>query len=128
MQGTSVPEKGQQPLIPRKAETTVQTPVPKLLVTSASRREELLRAIAQEEARLARLESEQADSRRLLCALQADLASVGAEPTIRVRPCFPDEAPVPRTSTEKIELFRSLFRGREEVFPTRFAFRVNMGV
>ncbi len=30
------------------------------------------------------------------------------------------EAPVPKTSAEKVRLFRSLFRGREDVFPTRF--------
>ncbi len=30
------------------------------------------------------------------------------------------EARVPKTSAEKVKLFRSLFRGREEVFPTRF--------
>ena len=30
------------------------------------------------------------------------------------------DAPVPRTPAEKVKLFRSLFRGREDVFPTRF--------
>ncbi len=30
------------------------------------------------------------------------------------------EAPVPKTPAEKVALFRSLFRGREGVFPTRF--------
>ncbi len=30
------------------------------------------------------------------------------------------EAPVPRTAAEKVKLFRSLFRGRADVFPTRF--------
>lgn len=30
------------------------------------------------------------------------------------------EASVPRTSAEKVTLFRSLFRGREDVFATRF--------
>ena len=30
------------------------------------------------------------------------------------------DTPVPRTPVEKVRLFRSLFRGREEVFPTRF--------
>ncbi|TMA22681.1 MAG: DEAD/DEAH box helicase, partial [Deltaproteobacteria bacterium] len=29
-------------------------------------------------------------------------------------------APAPRTSAEKVTLFRSLFRGREDVFPIRF--------
>ena len=85
-----------------------------------SRRQDLLQAIAQEEARLARLEADQADSRRRLGMLQAELASLGAEPEIRV--CLPVvvEARVPRTSVEKVKLFRSLFRGREEIFSTRF--------
>lgn len=85
-----------------------------------SRREDLLQAIAQEEGRLARLEADQADSRRRLGTLQAELASLGAEPEIRVRLPIAVETRVPKTSAEKVKLFRSLFRGREEVFPTRF--------
>ena len=46
--------------------------------------------------------------------------ALGAEPEIRVRLPVIVEAPVPRTSAEKVKLFRSLFRGREDVFPTRF--------
>jgi hypothetical protein len=85
-----------------------------------SRRENLLQAIAQEEARLVQLEADQADSRRRLGTLQAELASLGAEPDIRVRLPVAVEARVPKTSPEKVKLFRSLFRGREDVFPTRF--------
>ena len=84
------------------------------------RREELLDAIAREEGRVARLESEQADARSRLAALRAEVASCNAEPEIRVRLAVVAEAPVPNTSAEKVQLFRSLFRGREEVFPTRF--------
>jgi len=84
------------------------------------RREELLAAIAREEGRVARLESEQADARSRLAALRAEVASFGAEPEIRVRLPVVVEAPVPNTSAEKVKLFRSLFRGREEVYPTRF--------
>ena len=85
-----------------------------------SQREALLRALAQEEAHLARLGAEQSDSRRRLGALQAELASLGAEPEIRVRVPLAIGAPAPRTSAEKVTLFRSLFRGREDVFPIRF--------
>ena len=85
-----------------------------------SRREDLLREMAQEEARLQRLEAEQATARARLAAVQAELATLDAEPQIRVRLPLVAEAPVPRTSAEKVKLFRSLFRGREEVFPTRF--------
>ena len=85
-----------------------------------SRREKLLEAVAREEAQLARLEAEQGDSRRRLAALQSELASLGTDPEIRVRRPLAVEAPVPKTSAEKVALFRSLFRGREGVFPTRF--------
>jgi hypothetical protein len=86
----------------------------------SSRHEDLLQAIAQEEASLARLEADQADSRSRLGTLQAGLASLGAEPEIRVRLSISVEERVPKTSAEKVKLFRALFRGREEVFPTRF--------
>src|ERR1035437_10147211 len=52
----------------------------------SSQREELLEAIAREEARLAQLEAEQAEARSRLAAFQAELAAVGAEEEIRVRP------------------------------------------
>ena len=88
-----------------------------------SRREDLLREMAQEEARLQRLEAEQAATRTRLAVVQAELATLDAEPQIRVRLPLVAEAPVPRTSAEKVKLFRSLFRGRQEVFPTRFVSR-----
>lgn len=83
-------------------------------------REALLEAISKEQALLARLDREQADARTRLAALHAELASLGAEPEIRAHLPLAVEAPVPRTSTEKVKLFRSLFRGREDVFPMRF--------
>lgn len=91
-----------------------------LSTVAPSRRAELLEAIAQVEARISKLEAEREDSRRCLGALQAELASLDAQPENRV--CLPLslETPVPRTSSEKVKLFRSLFRGREDVFPTRF--------
>jgi len=86
----------------------------------SSQREELLEAIAREETRLAQLEAEQAEGRSRLAAFQAELATVGAEEEIRVRPRPAAEWPVPKTPAAKVKLFRSLFRGREDVFPTRF--------
>ncbi len=85
-----------------------------------SSREALLEAISKDEALLAGLDREQAAARTRLAALHAELASLGAEPEIRVRLPLSAGAPVPTTSAEKVKLFRSLFRGREEVFPTRF--------
>ena len=83
-------------------------------------REALLKTITNEQTLLARLDREQADVRARLAALQAELASLGTEPEIRVSPSLPIKPSIPRTSTEKVKLFRSLFRGREDVYPTRF--------
>ncbi len=77
-------------------------------------------AIAQEEALLATLEAQQDESSHRLTALRAELAALDAEPEIHVRPPRAIEAPIPRTPADKIRLFRSLFRGREDIFPTRF--------
>lgn len=80
-----------------------------------SRREELLEFIAQEKARLARFEAEEADCRNRLGALQAELESLSVEPAIRARLPLVAETPPPKTSVEKVKVFRSLFRGREDV-------------
>jgi superfamily II DNA or RNA helicase len=83
-------------------------------------RDELLEAISNEEALLARLDREQADARARLAALQAELTSLGSEPEIRVRLPLALDAPAPQTNDKKVSLFRSLFRGRDDVFSTRF--------
>ena len=85
-----------------------------------SRREELLEAVAHEEVRLARLQTEQAEARSRLAALQSELTALRVEPEIQVRLLLATEASVPKTPAAKVKLFRSLFRGREDVFPTRF--------
>jgi hypothetical protein len=99
------------------------SPETNMVAARRSRHEELLEAVAHEEVRLARLETEQAEGRSRLAALQAELAALGAEPGIRVRLSLPAEASVPKTPAAKVKLFRSLFRGREDVFPTRFVSR-----
>lgn len=85
-----------------------------MVAARRSRREELVEAVAHEEVRLARLETEQAEGRSRLAALQAELAALGAEPESRVRLLLPAEASVPKTPVDKVKLFRSLFRGRED--------------
>jgi hypothetical protein len=90
-----------------------------------SRRADLLQEITQQEARLARLEADQANARRRLDALQAELASLGARTEVPVRLPVAVDARIPKTSPEKVKLFRSLFRGREDVFPTRFVSSVH---
>lgn len=78
--------------------------------------EERDREIAAIRRRLARLESEKAE-------LEASLVRLLAEhEVVEERPAPIDVAPVTNASSpaEKIALFRALFRGREDVFPTRW--------
>ena len=84
-------------------------------------KEELIGEVAKAEALLSRLEAEQEQARTRLAALRAELAAQGqAEPGIRVHLPATLPQPVPRSPAEKVRLFRQLFRGREDVFPTRF--------
>src|SRR5438034_11430964 len=71
-------------------------------------RDALLEAIAREQALIARLEREREEAQGRVRSLQADLdpPAGGAEQTLR-----------PTTAAEKVTLFRSLFRGRHDVFP-----------
>ncbi|HUI44842.1 MAG TPA: restriction endonuclease subunit R, partial [Nitrospirota bacterium] len=71
----------------------------------------LLQAIAKEEALLSRLDSERGQALSRLNAYKHQLAVLDAacaEPSITY---------ATRTPREKVSLFRSLFRGREDIFP-----------
>jgi len=92
----------------------------KLRTAPSPSREELLASIAEEEARLAKLDADQASARGRLAGLRAELATLGAEPEIRARLPLVVDVPAPTSPAEKVALFRSLFRGRQDVFPTRF--------
>ena len=79
--------------------------------------------IAREEGRLAELIEEARAARTRLEALRADLtvsenpeAARAATPAAKVR----DQTYSSRTSAEKVALFRTVFRGREDIFPVRF--------
>lgn len=72
-------------------------------------------AIAQEEARVARLEIELTESRAALESLRAELSA--GQPSSPTVPALTPSVPAPVTSSEKVALFRSLFRGREDVYP-----------
>ena len=80
----------------------------------------LRQAIAQEEARLARIEKERTEAIAKLLELKGRLAVEDSAP-IPPRPAPSDSLPfpskAPSTHAEKVALFRSLFRGREDVFP-----------
>lgn len=85
-----------------------------------ARPKELREAIANVQARLEALEAEQVKARARLVALQSELTSLGG--ASEAREASKPQAPsaVPETPEEKVRLFRSLFRGRTDVFPTRF--------
>ena len=83
-----------------------------------ARRQTLERAIAEEQTQLRRLEAALAQVKTRLEALQQDLAALSCsqpagEPSARL----PDG---PRTPADKVKLFRRLFRGRSDLYPTRF--------
>ena len=80
----------------------------------------LRQAIAEEEARLARVEKEREETLSRLKELKDRLAVEDSAP-IPPKPVPSDSLPFPSkppsTHAEKVALFRSLFRGREDVFP-----------
>jgi hypothetical protein len=82
-------------------------------------REELLDEISREENRLDGLKLEVETAEYRLAALREELASVPPV-TIDDRPKSIPAAGAPATNAAKLALFRSLFRGREDVFARRW--------
>jgi hypothetical protein len=74
-------------------------------------RDEFLAAIDREQALIARLGREREEALARVRSLQAQLGTPGEDVDCSVSP-----AP-PSTAGEKVVLFRSLFRGRDDVFP-----------
>jgi superfamily II DNA or RNA helicase len=72
--------------------------------------------VAEAEARVARLESELQRAIRSLDASRAELEHLRDEEA-RTAPFAQVADGTPRSNAEKVELFRSLFRGRDDVFP-----------
>ena len=84
-------------------------------------RDELMREIAREEFRLAALNVEVQESSARLNALRKQLAT--EQPSVQiVIPTTPPPAMTVAlmTNAAKVDLFRSLFRGREDIFPRRW--------
>lgn len=83
-------------------------------------REDLLAEIAREESRLVDLKAEVETAAARLAGLREQLATL---PMVQV-PIQPrliaDVAIAPATNAAKVGLFRSLFRGRDDVFPSRW--------
>ncbi len=86
---------------------------------SPPRRRTLEGEIAKEEMSLRRLEAEQVEAKARLSALQNDLAALDVAPA-PVREPVTSLADGPRTPADKVKLFRQLFRGRPDLYPTRF--------
>jgi len=84
------------------------------------RRERLLAEISRGEQRLAELRAEAEQQAGHLMALRAELAAATSEQTRIPLQVAHVPQPVPTTNTEKVVLFRSLFRGRDDVSPRRW--------
>jgi hypothetical protein len=83
-----------------------------------SREEELAAQIAKAESELAALAQAREQAVARLAALRSAGPGTSAPPQLRLP--IAHGAPAPRTGAEKIRLFRSLFRGRTDVFPKRW--------
>jgi superfamily II DNA or RNA helicase len=79
--------------------------------------------LVREKARLARIDAERERALRRLAELQAasDLAEQRQSPPADPAPTVKVQGEsIPRTTADKIQLFRSLFRGRPDVYPRRW--------
>ncbi len=83
-----------------------------------TREQSLREAIAHEEARLKEIARKHEESRRRLVELKQELATVASSPSVLSNPTVQPLADIPATAEGKIQLFRQLFRGRDDVYPT----------
>jgi hypothetical protein len=90
-----------------------------------NQRDELLREIDLEEGRLAALKTEVGESASRLAMLRERLAGERYGRSVMPAQAGPGATRVPMTAAERVALFRSLFRGRQDVFPLRWENRKN---
>lgn len=89
-------------------------------------REDIQEEIAREEARLAELERTREQTRARIVSLRDEVERLPAESVPAISRSLPSAIDgVPNTNAEKVVLFRTLFRGRLDVFPTRFVSKKN---
>jgi len=82
-------------------------------------RDELLAKLASAKTQLSKLDEERTDLQLQISSLQDELSSIDQQDPASRQPAKHNEMR-PRTTGEKIALFRGLFRGREDVFPKRW--------
>jgi len=82
-------------------------------------RDDILQEIAREETRLSELDRRRDEARARIASLKSDLDTAPGSESLHLHPPHAS-AKVPQTPAEKVGLFRSLFRGRTDIFPTRF--------
>lgn len=93
----------------------------KKMKESKSRKEELQSEIAATERRIGELRSEIAEQSERLAALRQELSALApGQISIPIAMTVPPSMVTPASNAEKVALFRSLFRGREDVFPRRW--------
>jgi superfamily II DNA or RNA helicase len=80
----------------------------------------ILQELARESAGLAGLERSRDEARARIEFLRSELATASFAAPIAPPLPPPVDVNTARTSAEKVKLFRSLFRGREDIFPIRF--------
>lgn len=86
----------------------------------ASLKEEILAELIREEGHLAEIERQREALHSRLATLRAELAVLSADELGSSGLPIAVGVPGPATSAEKVRLFRALFRGRDDIFPTRF--------
>src|SRR5258708_11757769 len=80
-------------------------------------KDDILQELAREQGELTELERTREEARAKIEALRSELATaITTPPSLRL----PTGIQVPQTPADKVRLFRSLFRGRPDIFPTRF--------
>ncbi|RLW52450.1 MAG: restriction endonuclease subunit R [gamma proteobacterium symbiont of Stewartia floridana] len=82
-----------------------------------TREQSLREAIAHEEALLKEITRKHEESRRRLAELKQELATAVSAPPVLSAPTVQPHADIPTTAEGKIQLFRQLFRGRDDVYP-----------
>jgi hypothetical protein len=80
----------------------------------------ILQELADADTTLAEMERTRDQLQARMQALRLELASASNATDPGVPPTLAPSATTPQTPAEKVRLFRTLFRGRADVFPVRF--------